>query len=198
VPEAYLTTLVTADPGIPVPRPTTPHWLKDPHSLAQIQSPSLPKDVDVVVIGSGITGMSIAKTLLSQSPSVRVTILEARTLCSGATGRNGGHIVTYGAAAYSRAKEVLGAEAATKFVDFTFANVSAMEDIVKEYALRESEYRQVKRVRCFTDHEYYQQACESIAEYERDNPTSQHQNTYTIVDAQQLTEVGIRSATDGC
>ncbi|EXJ83255.1 hypothetical protein A1O1_06874 [Capronia coronata CBS 617.96] len=184
--EAYLTTLATADPGLPVPRPTTPHWLKDPHALAQVQSASLPKAVDVVVIGSGITALSIARTLLSQSPSIRVTILEARALCSGATGRNGGQIVTYGAAAYSQAKRVLGAEAATKFVDFTFDNVAAMSEAVKEYAMTESEYRQVRRIRCFTDPEYFKKACESIAEYERDNPKSKHINTYTVVDAQQL------------
>lgn len=51
--------------------------------------------VDIVIIGSGITGIStlyhLVQELRRSSRSVkRVVVLEARTFCSGATGRNGG------------------------------------------------------------------------------------------------------------
>lgn len=63
-----------------------------PHpELSTIQSPELSRETDIVIIGSGITGCSVARALLEEEPlgPVHVTILEARTLTSGATGRNG-------------------------------------------------------------------------------------------------------------
>jgi glycine/D-amino acid oxidase-like deaminating enzyme len=49
---------------------------------------ALPRHVDVLIIGSGITGVSCARTLLRKGPpSLRVLVLEARDVCSGATGR---------------------------------------------------------------------------------------------------------------
>ena len=74
----------------PVDNPTKSYW-QIPHSLASYRSP-FPEEVDVVIIGSGITGVSVARTLYEHDPSLKVAILEARQLCSGATGRNGGHI----------------------------------------------------------------------------------------------------------
>lgn len=84
--------LITADPGLPRPNPTQSFWQMPPHpELSTIQSPELPKETDIVIIGSGITGCSVARALLEEEPlgPVHVTILEARTLTSGATGRNG-------------------------------------------------------------------------------------------------------------
>ncbi|OWZ50580.1 hypothetical protein C368_06725 [Cryptococcus neoformans 125.91] len=52
----------------------------------------LPKEAEVVIIGSGISGSLCALSLLqSPDPPKSVVILEARELCSGATGRNAGH-----------------------------------------------------------------------------------------------------------
>ncbi|KAH7009509.1 hypothetical protein EDB80DRAFT_750144 [Ilyonectria destructans] len=69
----------------------------------------LPESRDVVVIGSGITAASVVRTLLQDDKSCSVTILEAHTLCSGATGRNGGHLITYGGLAFSELKAAAGA-----------------------------------------------------------------------------------------
>jgi hypothetical protein len=51
----------------------------------------LPKEADTVIIGSGMTGTSVAKHHLETFPSKRVVVLEAREFCSGATGRDAGH-----------------------------------------------------------------------------------------------------------
>lgn len=98
-----------ADPGIPQSTGTTKcFWLNEPSSIATKKSSSLPEDVDVVIIGSGICGTSVAKELLESNcqgdesrPAAHtskptVMMLEARDLCSGATGRNGGHILETG------------------------------------------------------------------------------------------------------
>ncbi|KAH9837402.1 FAD dependent oxidoreductase [Teratosphaeria destructans] len=54
-------------------------------------SRDLPKKVDCVVIGSGITGCMTASQLKKLQPTASIHILEAREFCSGATGRNAGH-----------------------------------------------------------------------------------------------------------
>lgn len=89
---------INASPGIPVSNPTTSFWLQNPPfpDLVDMRSKTLPKTADIVIIGSGITGASVARTILSECASMginrRVVMLEARQICSGATGRNGGHI----------------------------------------------------------------------------------------------------------
>jgi len=85
------------DPGLPRENPTPSSWLIPPDSLQNYRSTeSLPTGlIDVVIIGSGFGGTSVAWHLLhgdSDSPRhsyLRTLMLEARDVCSGATGRNG-------------------------------------------------------------------------------------------------------------
>lgn len=90
-------------------------WSSPLSPIANFRSSSnLPTDADVVIIGSGFSGSSVAYHLLvdekergdkgdgdkkngyysqpSSSAKPRVVMLEARQTCSGATGRNGGHL----------------------------------------------------------------------------------------------------------
>src|SRR5579875_1837974 len=48
----------------------------------------LPAEADVVVIGAGVAGCSIAYQLAKRGK--KVAVLEKRGICSGASGRNGG------------------------------------------------------------------------------------------------------------
>src|SRR5271155_496961 len=82
------------DPGLPLPNPTQSAWLIPPDRLHNYRSSkSLPTDVlDVVIIGSGFSGTSVAWHLLHDSDrnaNLKILMLEARDVCSGATGRNG-------------------------------------------------------------------------------------------------------------
>lgn len=79
---------------IPVPNGMLPFWRTDPHPLDNHRSSeSLPEQSDIVIIGAGYAGSSVAYHILDQikpggtPPSI--TILEARQACSGATARNG-------------------------------------------------------------------------------------------------------------
>ncbi|KAE8453601.1 hypothetical protein EG329_009112 [Mollisiaceae sp. DMI_Dod_QoI] len=77
--------------SLPRANPTISYWQDppDPEVADHISSPSLPSTTDTVIIGSGITGSSVAWNLLQNPNHGRILILEARQACSGATGRNG-------------------------------------------------------------------------------------------------------------
>lgn len=64
------------------------YWLSKVDSTAFPPPATLPSAVDVVVIGAGLMGVSIAFWL--SKADVRVLLLESGGLCWGATGRNAG------------------------------------------------------------------------------------------------------------
>ena len=54
--------------------------------------PPLPTDADVVVVGAGIMGLSVAYHLAADHGLTRVVVLDSGYLCGGASGRNGGGV----------------------------------------------------------------------------------------------------------
>lgn len=125
---------VSLPPGLPRANPTASAWQEPPHpSVADAQSAQLPAAVDVAVIGSGITGCAVAHTLLHHGPpNLRVSVFEARRAVSGATGRNGGHLVSDAAALVPKVLAVAGADAARDVSLFGEANVARLRRLVAE------------------------------------------------------------------
>lgn len=79
---------IDCSPGLPVDEPTLPFWTVPPAELRAPAKSALPTHVHILVVGSGITGVSCARTLLKKGPpDLRVLVLESRDVCSGATGR---------------------------------------------------------------------------------------------------------------
>ena len=68
-------------------------WLAE--ETSPLRSPRLDDPVDVAVVGAGVTGCSCAFTLARGG--LRVRVYEARTVASGASGRNGGFALRGGA-----------------------------------------------------------------------------------------------------
>ena len=85
----------------PVPNAVPSYWRKAVASIDNHRSTeTLPVTSDVVIIGAGYVGASIAHHLIEESggcggavPSI--VILEAREACSGATGRNGMSYISF-------------------------------------------------------------------------------------------------------
>ncbi len=80
--------------GKPVENSLLSWWRTEPHPLDNhLSSEAVPEHSDVVIIGSGVSGVSVAYHLLNdvrdQQRAPSITIVEARQACSGATGRNG-------------------------------------------------------------------------------------------------------------
>ena len=116
------------DPGIPVDNATESFWQIPRYSFADQQSETLPKETDVLIIGSGITGIGVAQHLLRLQPSLNITMLEARSAISGATGRNGGHIKAVPWADYQALKEAIGKKSAMTVTKFRLAHLDALVD----------------------------------------------------------------------
>ncbi|KAM5350019.1 hypothetical protein ACJ41O_006524 [Fusarium nematophilum] len=108
---------------------------------------SLPDSADVVIIGSGLTGVLIAHNLLSAGParSKSVVMLEARSFCSGATGRNGGHIKPDLYRGFSAVAEQFSTLDAVKQCHFEAANHKETVAFIRKQNLAEEislvEYR---------------------------------------------------------
>ena len=90
-------------------------WLEE-------EAPALPAtrlrgEPEVVVVGGGVTGCSCALTLAQAG--VRVRLLEARAIASGASGRNGGFALRGGAMPYDVARRELGAGLARHYWELT-------------------------------------------------------------------------------
>lgn len=77
----------------PVDNATVPYWRSELHSIDEYRSTkNLPSECDIAIIGAGMSGVATAYHITksvgeAQCPSM--VVLEARQVCSGATGRNG-------------------------------------------------------------------------------------------------------------
>ena len=76
----------------PTKTSTLPFWRTELSDIDELRTTeNLPSECDILIIGAGFSGASVAYHLLKdgREPLPSVTILEARQVCSGATGRNG-------------------------------------------------------------------------------------------------------------
>jgi glycine/D-amino acid oxidase-like deaminating enzyme len=106
---------------------TVPYWLDYPYE----PRPPLDRDLDVeaCVIGGGVSGLSCARELARRG--IETVLLEARTVASGASGRNGGFLLAGGAPFHVDARERWGGEPAKRLYART---VEAQREV---YALAE-------------------------------------------------------------
>ncbi|KAH8592461.1 FAD dependent oxidoreductase [Bisporella sp. PMI_857] len=122
--------------GPPEVDPTISYWQDPPDAeLADYQGgDALPTEVDTVIIGSGITGTSVAHGLLT-SPSYngeKILMLEARQACSGATGRNGGHTKAASYRSFLYNAEDYGIDMAAKIAKFEYNNIKELHAFARE------------------------------------------------------------------
>ncbi|KAI7187117.1 FAD dependent oxidoreductase superfamily [Hortaea werneckii] len=148
--------------SLPVADSTKPFWRSSPHELDNHRSTEqLPAAADIVIIGAGYAGASIAHHLLEQigesSQKPRVVILEAREACSGATGRNGGHLKPD---PYTRAAAALashGKEAAEEVASFEARHLDEVPRLIRREGI-DCDYVRTRA----TDVCLYQQGADEI------------------------------------
>ncbi|WWC85870.1 uncharacterized protein L201_000737 [Kwoniella dendrophila CBS 6074] len=84
-----------AHPHLPIPLGDLSVWqrsTRDHPLLNAGQHDPLPEEADIVIVGSGLCGAVTAHSLLNDPKRPEsIVLLEAREICSGASGRNAGH-----------------------------------------------------------------------------------------------------------
>ncbi|CAG7929488.1 unnamed protein product [Penicillium olsonii] len=152
-------------PSLPVSNPTLSSWQDDP---LEISTQPLPTTAEIIIIGSGISGASIAYTLLKKCPSSKIVMLEAREICSGATGRNGGHIKCSAYMEYSTLKARFG-NSAKQLLRYQKRHMPLLLGLIEELKI-EAEAREVETVDVFTDEKAWEDAKQMVKEFKTDMP----------------------------
>ncbi|KAI8942831.1 hypothetical protein NX059_000871 [Plenodomus lindquistii] len=122
----------------PVSNPLPSYWHNPKSPLAKTIEPETDKPIspyDYAIIGSGISGTMITHNILLQHPDARVVMIEAREICSGATGRNGGHTKAASYRSYLQHKQELGKEEALKIARLEYNNIVETHGLAKKLGI---------------------------------------------------------------
>lgn len=156
---------VNSMPPLPETNPTAPYWLDNaPHpELNDVDdSSSLSLEADVVIIGSGITAVAAAKAILelSRTPS-SVLVLDARDICSGATGRSGGHIKASPYHSFIElCKSLSSDEEARDVVRFLMRHLPLLKEFVAKYPA--AQIRDVETIDLFLSEKDFEAAKKAV------------------------------------
>ncbi len=90
----------------------------------------MPANADVVMIGSGYTGLSAARVLALRG--VNVVVLEKETFGWGASSRNGGQVLTGLKLGPSALIEKVGLARAKELYALSLASIQYLEDLIDE------------------------------------------------------------------
>ncbi|KIW18008.1 hypothetical protein PV08_02295 [Exophiala spinifera] len=147
---------------LPVPNPIPSVWTAQPHALDNHGSKAtLPTECDIVIIGSGFSGVATAYHILkcyNNEPSI--VLLEARELCSGATGRNGGHIKPDTYYSTTKYETLYGAQQASALQKFESSQVLAVKQLVETEAL-DCDFHLTRAVDVYLDRDHARKTYEA-------------------------------------
>lgn len=156
------------DPGFPVKNSTKPFWLTEPSQISDLQSPWT-ESADVVIIGSGMTAASLATTLYSRRPDQKIVIVEARGLCNGATGRNGGHLKAMSPGSWFERKEQFGVQEAVRIMEYEHSHLEEMAACVKANNLK-CDLNILEGLDVYQDEKVFRNAVEAVEDMRRHAP----------------------------
>jgi len=126
--------------GLPCSNSSASFWHSEPNTFlyGHRTTEDLPSRADIVIVGSGITRASVARFLAAdaRASKLSVVMLEAREICWGATGRNGGHCQPL---LFDRTPDVAA---------FEVKNVHAVKSYIEEHSVP-CEWRDVSGCRSF-------------------------------------------------
>ncbi len=146
----------------PVPEPVQSFWTASPDPLDNYQSSStLVEECDVLIIGSGYAGTATAYHLFegtTKKPSV--VLLEARQICSGATGRNGGHVKPDSYFNVPKYTRLYGAKVAAEIAKFETSQVLAVKELVEREKL-DCDFHLTRGVDVYMDEDFARRTADS-------------------------------------
>lgn len=158
------------DPGLPAKNSTKPFWLTEPCKISKLRSPWPKETVDIAVIGSGITAASLVNTLYRKQPDLKITIVEARDLCSGATGRNGGHIKAMSPGSWFDRKEKFGVQEAVRIMEYEHSHVREIASCVRENDI-DCDFDELEGLDAYYDEKVFRRACDAVEDMRNQAPS---------------------------
>ncbi|KIW57659.1 hypothetical protein PV05_02225 [Exophiala xenobiotica] len=176
----------TGQAGLPSANPTKSFWqTSHPNPITHHRSTgALPSKASVVVIGTGISGTFAAHELLANAADdLDVLVLEARTTCSAATGRNGGHL-----------QPLIHAER-TAIIDFEMSNYRHIYNMIKDNNIP-CDFRQLPGCLGFWNKTYFDEA--KAALHSKAEVVEKHRSLVRIVeDPQELSKLRLTGGVVG-
>lgn len=152
--------------GPPIHKPRPSYWHDHLSPLANLIEPSTfapTAPYTHIIIGSGISGTMTAYFLLQTNPDAKILMLEAREVCSGATGRNGGHTKAASYRSYPAHREELGKEEALKIARLEYSNIVATHALAQVPGIKEwCESEMCRTVDVIYDRETFEAGCKGI------------------------------------
>jgi len=114
---------------------TNSHWLKQVIETNETDCPPLDENVraDICIVGGGFTGLWTALHLKKENPSLNIVVIEKNICGGGASGRNGGFVLSWWAKFLSLEKICGGEEA----VRLATESVKAV-DAIGQFCLEEN------------------------------------------------------------
>ncbi|OAK93998.1 DAO-domain-containing protein [Phaeosphaeriaceae sp. SRC1lsM3a] len=147
--------------SLPTPTSSNSFWHSEPNEflLGHRTTEELPAEADIVIVGTGITGTSVARFLSEdeRAKGKSIVVLDAREACWCATGRNGGHCQPL---LWDRGSEV---------ASFELRNVAAVRSYIKANNVP-CEWRDVSGCRTFWTPGAMAEAEREIAELKKTSP----------------------------
>jgi glycine/D-amino acid oxidase-like deaminating enzyme len=108
----------------------TPYWWDTAAPLPNLINRSLPATADVVIVGSGYTGLSAARVLALRG--VNVVVLEKDSFGWGASSRNGGQVLTGLKLGPSALIKQVGLARAKELHALSLTSIKYVEDLIEE------------------------------------------------------------------
>ncbi|KAL4894330.1 FAD dependent oxidoreductase [Aspergillus ambiguus] len=142
---------------------TSPEGIYEPDTVDYGLPPHPVSLVDVadVVIGSGVTASSLVCTVLSGSPSLNVVLVEARDLCSGATGHNGGYIKAMSPGVWFDGKEQYGIREAIQVMENEHSHLDEIQSCVMHNNI-DCDFRLLEGLGVYHDESIFRRTTETI------------------------------------
>ncbi|ETS81355.1 hypothetical protein PFICI_06357 [Pestalotiopsis fici W106-1] len=161
-----------AAPAVPVQNPTVSFWRTMVHPIDDQRTTSkLPDTVDVIVIGAGYAGISVMHHMLELAqnkdiPMPSILLLEAREACSGATGRNGGHLKPDVCGMATAVARNYGLDAAIECARFEQQHVSALKELIESEDI-DCDLILTRCIDVFLDETFLNETRDKLAELKR-------------------------------
>jgi glycine/D-amino acid oxidase-like deaminating enzyme len=187
---------------LPTKESTTPFWRTELHELDnQRTTADIPTTCDILIIGGGYAGIAAAYHLLASDEAKakffngaarpNVVLLEARGACSGATGRNGGHLRP---AVHTRLPfliEEYGLESAVELCEFEDVHVPVITELIRKEGI-ECDLHLSRSYDIYTDREEARKVKEAYLRLKSEGVTKRTMEDLVWTDEENAEKVSLK------